>query len=486
MTRSRKIAVGTFVALAGLLTAACGSGGGGSKASPTPASGSSGSPTVSAAGLPKSFTLSIDANASVGGKNDQEAVWITKYVIPTFEQQMKAQGIDANVKFVGHSLDDAAFKSQLVLSLKSGSGPDIFDLDGIEVGEFATAGYIKPLDQVVGPEVNDWEGWSQIPKAVQDNMSFQGKRYGIPFGTDGRVIFFNKTLFTKAGLPTNWQPKSWQDILAAAQQIKQKLPGVTPIQLNAGTAMTEATTMQGFLPLLVGTGVTIYDPSTQKWQGDTPNVEDVLKFYQQIYSQGLGNKQWQLVANGRDQSFQAFSQNKVAMLIESDYFWRSVVNPNGGIDPMTDRNQVVGWALIPAMEPGKGIRGQDFVSMSGGGGQVINPNTKYPKAAWALLSFMHSKESDEQYVKLGKQPRILERTDVNKETLASDPLLSFIAEKVLPITAFRPSLAVYPQVSSAIQLATQQVVQGTSPQQAAQNYAKTLKGIVGSDHVTGS
>ena len=61
---------------------------------------------------------------------------------------------------------------------------------------------------MVGSDVTSWEGWSQIPKAVQANSSFEGKTYGIPSGTDGRVLYFNKKLFAKAGLPTDWQPKS--------------------------------------------------------------------------------------------------------------------------------------------------------------------------------------------------------------------------------------------------------------------------------------
>ncbi|HEY6709805.1 MAG TPA: extracellular solute-binding protein [Actinomycetota bacterium] len=80
-----------------------------------------------------------------------------------------------------------------------GAGPDVFTPDGPWVGEFAQAGFLKPLDEVVGSEVNDWDGWSQIPKPVAGIVEFEGKRYGIPVGTDGRVLFFNKRLFAKAG-----------------------------------------------------------------------------------------------------------------------------------------------------------------------------------------------------------------------------------------------------------------------------------------------
>ena len=154
-------------------------------------------------------------------------------------------------------------------------------IDGIWVGEFAQAGYIKPLSEVVGPRYQSWDGWAQIKEPVQGNVSFQDERYGIPAGTDGRVIFFNKKLFQQAGLPADWQPTSWDDIAAAAEQLKT-IDGITPLQLNAGSAMGEATTMQGILPLLVGTGAAIYTDG--KWLGNTPQLRDVLGFYDKVYN----------------------------------------------------------------------------------------------------------------------------------------------------------------------------------------------------------
>jgi multiple sugar transport system substrate-binding protein len=165
------------------------------------------------------------------------------------------------------------------------------------------------------------------------------------------------------------------------------------------------------------------------------------------------------------------------MLFESDYFWRSVVEPTKGIAKMPDRDQAVGYTLIPAMKPGSGLRGQDFVSMSGGGGRVINPATKYPLQAWELLKFMNSK--DATVAQLGGMARITQRQDVNREVLANDPMLSFVSQKVLPLTAFRPGLAVYPQVSLALQQATLDVVSGKSPADAAATYAHSLESIVG-------
>jgi multiple sugar transport system substrate-binding protein len=428
----------------------------------------------------KTVSLSIATNAVAGGKNDQEALWITNYVIPTFTKQMKAKGVTATVKLQPSGVDDEKYKAKLALDLKTRSGADVIALDGIWVGEFAQAGYIQPLDKVVGPPAAAWDGWSQIPKTVQANTSFSGKAYGIPTGTDGRVLYYNKKLFAQAGLPANWAPTSWGDILAAGRALK-KLPGVTPLQINAGTAMGEATSMQGALPLLAGTGAEIY--SGGKWAGNTQQVRDVLTFYKSINDGGLGNKAFQQAAKGRDESFAAFAANKVGVLLEGDYFWRSVINPKGGVAPMASRNADVGYAMIPSQKPGSGLKGQDFVSMSGGSGYFLSPSTKYPQQAWELLAFMSS--ADALKALLNGEARITDRTDVNKEVLSGDPLLSLISEKVLPLTAYRPGEAVYPQVSAALQQATADIVSGKSVDEAATAYQQAVKTAVGADKVSG-
>ncbi|MEV0384613.1 extracellular solute-binding protein [Nonomuraea sp. NPDC050643] len=418
-----------------------------------------------------STTLTIAANSIEGGKNSESAQWIKQWVIPEFEKTHP----NVKVLFQPSGVDDEQYKTKIALDLKSRTGADVIDLDGIWVGEFAQAGYVKPLTEVGGATIEQWEGWAQIPQAVQGLGIFDGKKYGLPQGTDGRVLFYNKTLFEKAGLPATWQPASWQEIIDAGTKLKAA--GVpTPIQLNAGTAMGEATTMQGVLPLLAGAGSEIY--AAGKWTGASTAMKDALGLYRQIYGgSGLGDPRLQQEAKGRDKSFAQFAAGKIGILAESDYFWRSVVEPQAGVAPMKDRDQVVGYAKIPAKQPGAGIRGQDHVSMSGGAVRVLNPFSKNPKLAWDLLAFMHSAAATKS--QLAGQVRISSRTDVNDEVLTADPMLKYVADEVLPLTAYRPGLAVYPQVSTALQEATAAVVSGTAPDEAATAYQGKLEGLVG-------
>jgi multiple sugar transport system substrate-binding protein len=107
-----------------------------------------------------------------------------------------------------------------------------------------------------------------------------------------------------------------------------------------------------------------------------------------------------------------------------------------------------------------------------------------PKEAWELLKFLNSKEALTNWVQ--REPRITSRTDVNQANL-KDPLLSFISQRVLPITATRPGSAVYPQVSLAIQTATENVVAGRSDaREAAGRLGAAIAKAVGADNVTGA
>ncbi len=428
--------------------------------------------------------LSLLDNSIKGGKNEAAATWIEDTLIPAFEAEMEAAGTPVNVTFEGRGVDDEDYKSQLALDIGAGEGPDVFSMDGIWVGEFATAEYIMPLADIVGPEVEEWDGWAQINEAIQANGMFDGARYGVPQGSDGRVIYFNKELFEQAGLPADWQPATMEEVLEAARALKEALPDVIPIQLNGGVAMGEATTMQGALPLLAAAGAPVYDETTGLWTGATPEMIEMLGTYATIYGdEALGDVEMQLLQDGRDASFEGFANGEIGMLIEGDYLWRSVINPETGNFPMATRDEAVGWAMIPAYEAGGALGGFDGASMSGGGVWAIGANTEHAAEAWAMLVFMNSAE--QVTAGLSGQARITARDDVNAEVLTGDPLLSYMAEEILPVTHYRPALAEYPTVSIALQEAVEAVVSGASPEDAAADYQAALEEIVGADAVNG-
>ncbi len=450
---------------------------------PTPAVSQAQAPASKAAptsappaGVP--ITLAINCGCVQGGDGDNTYRWLTDVVTPLFQAKMREQGKDVRVEVVQGTVDDEELKKQYALDIKARKGADILAFDGFWTPEFVAAGLLKPLDELSGAAVNAWEGWQHIPPPLQAIMGYNGKRYGIAEGTDVRGLWYRKDIFKDVGLPDPWQPKSWDDIFAAAQLIKQKRPDVVPLQLIGGSVNGEATTMQGWYPLLLGTGVSVYNFDTNKYTGGGQHVVDALTFYKRVYvDQKLGDPRLQLIKGGRDQSQRDFHDGKIAIYAEGDYLWRAVLTQ--GDTALPDKEKLVGWAPMPAMAPGKGIRGQDYVTVSGGTGYVLNPSTSHAAEAWALLETMFSKESLDRYQQI--EPRIRLRDDV---VVPNDPVMTALAKQMLPLTTTRPADPAYPAVSVAIQQATERVISGEqTPQDAAAAFDKRLTEIVGPDRV---
>lgn len=421
-------------------------------------------------------TVTLTCRCVEAGVNSAQVTWLKTFVIPSFEKEMADQGRDITVRLVEFGGSDEALKEQYALDLSVGGGADIFSFDGFWVPEFVEGGLIKPLNEAVGEIVDQWEGWGHIPLGIQAIMSFDGKRYGVPGGTDVRQIFYRTDVFERAGIATPWQPTSWQEIIDTGKELRDA--GVDmPIQLNAGTAMGEATTMQGYFMALLGAGEHMYDFERNKWIVSSPAILDTLNFYQTIFNEEkLGSARVQLVADGRNQSFEAFRDGNVGMLVEGDWFWRSPMRREMGEEK---RNELVRFAKMPAKERGAGYRGQDFVTISGGGGWIVNANSKSPQDAWALLAFMSSAEAVRAKELI--QPRISFRDDVG---VAGDPVMSAMADALLSLSTVRPLFPEYPKISAEAQLMTERVVSGEfTPKQAMAAYAEAVTEIVGEDRV---
>lgn len=425
-------------------------------------------------------TVTVTCRCVEGGVNAEMVQWLKQDVFPAFEAHMAEQGEEVTAELVEFGGSDEALEQQYALDLSVGSGPDVLAFDGFWVPDFVEAGYLEPLGEIAGEDVWEWEGWDHIPSGLQDLLGFQGEVYGLGIGTDVRMIFYRSDLLEEAGIETPWQPTSWDELLETARTVKQELDGVTPLQLNAGTAMGEATTMQGLFMALLGTGTHLYDFEQEAWVATDPGLLDTLELYETLYlDEELGDDRIQLVSQGREQSFEGFRDGEIAMLVEGDWFWRSVMAPGSEWEPEAGRDAVVSWAKMPAQEPGSGYDGNDFVSISGGTGFVLNPNTDAPELSWELLSFMFSQEMQMAYQAI--QPRIRIRDDV---PVTGDPEMSRMAEELLPVSTVRPQLPEYARISEEAQRMTERVVSGQmTPQEAMAAYAEAVEEIAGSEDV---
>lgn len=422
--------------------------------------------------------LTITCRCVEGGVNSQGAQWIKEKVIPGFMKLKADEGVEVNVTLAEFAGSDEQLTQQLALDFSTGSGADLAGFDGFLIPSFVEGGLLKSLEELAGDAVKKWDGWQHISEGSRALMSYQGKTYGIANGTDVRMIFVRADILRDAGVdPATWQPKSWEELLDTARKLKEKNPDSFPLQLNAGVPMGEATTMQGYWMALLGTGEGITDDQG-RYIVASQGILDTLNLYKTIYvDEKLGDQRAQMLGDGRNRTFANFRDGKTAMLVEGDWFWRSVTAP-GSEFAVDNRDEVMTWAKMPAKEPGKGFRGQDFVTISGGTGTVINPHTEEPQLAWELLAYMNSQEMQAAYQDY--QPRISIRDDV---PIPNAPFLKETSQALLPLTTARPNDANYNAVSAEIQRMTEAVVSGElSPEEAMKRYGEAVTRIVGEEN----
>ncbi len=145
------------------------------------------------------------------------------------KDQVEADQPGKKVELVPIEADSNGYFTKLALMNQSGSeAPDVMYEDSFMVKTDADAGYLAPLDDYLA----EWPDWDQyLDNAKEAGQGTDGKTYGVSLSTDTRAIWFNKEIFAQAGLDPNWQPKDWAEILETAETIKDKVPGVVPLNV---------------------------------------------------------------------------------------------------------------------------------------------------------------------------------------------------------------------------------------------------------------
>ncbi|MCU1660355.1 MAG: multiple sugar transport system substrate-binding protein [Pseudonocardiales bacterium] len=441
--RARALAM---LAVAGLVITACSSGGGGS-------SGDTSTVTVT--------------YQQFGGSHVQE-----QFLTGVKAEFEKANpGVTINLQPITASENDYYTKLQLQMRTPKTS-PDVVYEDTFLINSDIEAGYLRPLDD----QLNSWPEWNQFTSTAKGAArALDGKTYGVPDGTDTRAIWFNKEIFAKAGLPADWQPKTWDDLLTTARTIKAKVPGVIPFNIYAGKGLGEATSMQGFEMLLYGTGSTLYDNNAKKWVIGSKGFTDSLQFLKTVYDEKLGPTPQQVLDPNWNNNVSQQLTPKGQVAISVDGSWVSHNWLPGDANPWPQWNTVMGNAAMPTQEgqaPGK-------VSMSGGWTWAIPKNAGNPDKAWEFIKLIsdrqHQLKWDIDNVQIPVRP------DVSGDPTytAANPTNEFFSSLV-PITTYRPAYALYPRVSNEIQVATESVITGTADvATAAKTFDDQVRSIAG-------
>jgi multiple sugar transport system substrate-binding protein len=422
--------------------------------------------TTAPSGEKKTLTVTFKDDGQ--GENHPWYVWIKN----TYENWELKDQYDLNIAPITGSESDYYTKVALQLA-DANTCPDVVFEDTFQLPSDVSAGYLTNLDSYL-TDYEDWNNGTYYDSMKKGSIAADGSVYGVPFCTDTRGIWYNKEIFKKAGLPEDWQPENWQDILNACAAVKANVPDVIPFWCNSGVATGEATSMQTYEMLLYGTGEKLVDEDG-KWIVKSQAIQDTLQFISDIYTNGYGPS-LSLVLNGQATNTarrEYLPQQKLAMHMDGG--WISANWTETGAAPWADYQKIMGFAAMPKQNGG------GTVTMSGGWTLSIPEKTSEKDAAFSFIKQMMVPPVYTQSVIA--QGNIVTRADAAQDEEYNAQPFKKEATALLDGAFFRPQNEQYSVVTTSIQTMVESVVSGNTPEEAMKQYALDVARIAGDDNV---
>jgi raffinose/stachyose/melibiose transport system substrate-binding protein len=314
------------------------------------------------------------------------------------------KGVTVQFKY----LENEAFKAKLPTMLQSeDSRPALFySWGGGVMDAQVKAGFLKDIKADVADTAK-----TLSPTAV-DAFSLDGKVYGLPFDTDAVPIFYNKTLFAKAGVkPEDLQ--SWDGFLAGVKKLKAA--GITPIVVGAG----EKWPMHfwySYLVMRIGGSHALEDAKAGKDGGfKNPTFVEAGKRLQELAA--LQPFQPGYASTTHPQSSGVFGDGKAAMDLMGSWLlgMQGQNSSNGKGLAETD----IGVLPFPTVSGGKGEIGDTL-----GGVHAFLVTKTAPPEAVDFLKFFSQKKYAEEAAAAGAYIPVVTGTEGG----IKDPLVKEIAE----------------------------------------------------------
>jgi multiple sugar transport system substrate-binding protein len=147
-----------------------------------------------------------NASGSIRILDDNTNKIFTQSVIAGFE---KDTGIKVE-KYEKANFNDLHDRLATLFSAKD-SAYDVVMTWAAWSAEFGRAGWLQPLEKSALP--------ADVLPAALDAVSYQGTVYGLPKFASAQTMFWNKKLFTQAGLNPDKGPATWDEFVAAAKEL---------------------------------------------------------------------------------------------------------------------------------------------------------------------------------------------------------------------------------------------------------------------------
>ena len=343
-----------------------------------------------------------------------------------------------------NAIPSSGYNDAVNAAAAAGDLPDVLMIDGPNVANYVWAGYLRPLNELVDPEL-----LADMTSAMKKQGTYgpDGKLYCIGPVDAGLSILGNRAYLEKAGvripegIDDAWTREEFEDALAKLAELEE-VDAPLDMKLNYGVGewMTYA-----FSPIVQSMGGDLIDRETWKADG-TINSEASVAALEMV--QGWNEKGWIVPGSAGDASFYG------------------------------DKTSALSWIANWGVKPGQEGLGDDLLILpmpDFGSGPVtalgswcwtITRDAEDPQAAADLLEYLLAPETIAGMYEAGVYPS--GRTSALSSTPRYDAGgdLELYQKQLDQIAIERPVHPAYPVISSAFSQAFDDVLNGADPQKA--------------------
>lgn len=371
---------------------------------------------------------------------------------------------------------------RITVDFAGGAATDVVVYDSYRTAEYTESGYLADLTSFT----QGWDDWSLYFGSLKDISTINGEVRGIPVYTDVRMLWYNRAILEKAGIELPWEPKSWSDILDAAEKVKTNVPEVEyPIYFPVGTKLGEATTMQGFYMALLGADGTegganrLRDWNEGKWIGDSPAIRKVLGLYQDIFiNRELSGRELYYTPDVWGDMRRDFANGNIGIMANGSWEFGSVWRAAGIEKTPEEKAEFMAWTPFP----GDGSENAPaYSNISGGWNLAVAEQSGQKDLGWQLIETILESERYSNWV--AEQGRVAVRKDaLEAEAYQSDAYLAAISPLVEHTTG-RDTYPGYSSVSAFVQQATTAILEGYSVEEAVEEFNLNMVDEFGEENV---
>ncbi|MBI3711237.1 MAG: ABC transporter substrate-binding protein [Proteobacteria bacterium] len=378
---------------------------------------------------------------------------VTLWHIYNFESDMIHYGIKAfnesqsEYRIEPRLVPYTNINPELIKAIATGTPPDLTVINDPVVASFSSQGQLTDLtDRIAKSKIINLDVYYKGPLA---SSQWKGRRYSVAREVNALALYYNADMFRAKGLDPDKPPKTWSEVVAAAEKLRDPAKGVYGIGFCAHSS--EQAVFQ-WLPFLWQAGGSID-------KLDQPEATQALQLWVDLVQKGLASRD--VINQQQREVTSTFIAGGSAMAVGGP--WEL---PNLQKDAKFD------WrvAVLPVKDD-KNIK----ASSLGGFHFAIPKGAKEVDGAFKVIEFMSNATLFNEGWKAGL---LAPRSDIELKDPQWPQAYGVFHEQIKTAIQRGPHPQ-WPDLSRPIQIAIQEALTGTKPANVAlQEAAKKIQPIL--------